>query len=274
MAGKTKIFVYGLASIVGGIASVSAYYRFKNKSAFPALLLGWNFPLVSSEPLARNTKLLKFQLPPNAKTPGITPGSAVFTKMYHPITGKKFSEQYTTIYCPEDPTKLVLAVKNVNEEGESGALNMIRPGFQVKFWGPKPGECGNPDKINSVNFVAGGSGVTPFYSLAKYLLLNKPSSKINLILANKTEDDIMFKKELNQMQAQNPDRFSLTYVLDQGTEDAHTRIGHITPELLKEKIWKDTPVYLCGPPGMVHSLNNRKHSILKEISGKKVTVFD
>lgn len=274
MPTKSKVFIYGVATLICGVATATAYFRFKNKTAFPAYILGNKLPLASTEQLAHNVKLLKFQLPSNVEGTGIKPGSASLSAIKHPVSGRTILRPYSVIYWPEDPHKLVFAIKMQNKDGASGAMNSIEPGYQVRFRGPKPGKSVDLSKVDSVNLIAGGSGITPIYSVLKYLLLNKPTSKVNLIFANKTEDDIMFKKDLDRLQKENPDRFSLTYVLDQGVKGENTAIGRITPELLKERIWKNTPVYLCGSNGMIHELYGKRNSALRELAGKDVFVFN
>ncbi len=47
--------------------------------------------------------------------------------------------------------------------------------------------------------VAGGSGITPLYSMIRQILQFEPKSKVTLLYANTNEENIIFKKELNQL---------------------------------------------------------------------------
>lgn len=47
--------------------------------------------------------------------------------------------------------------------------------------------------------VAGGSGITPLYSMIIQMLQFEPKSKVTLLYANRKEENIIFKKELNQL---------------------------------------------------------------------------
>ena len=48
--------------------------------------------------------------------------------------------------------------------------------------------------------IAGGTGITPMYQVAKALLTDPgEATSISLIYANVTEDDILLRKELNEL---------------------------------------------------------------------------
>lgn len=46
----------------------------------------------------------------------------------------------------------------------------------------------------------------------------KDSTKLALLFANQTEDDILLRKELDELAEQHPDRFKVWYTLDNVTE--------------------------------------------------------
>jgi len=52
--------------------------------------------------------------------------------------------------------------------------------------------------------VAGGSGITPLYSMIMQMLQFEPKSKVTLLYANRNEENIIFKKELHQLAHQCP----------------------------------------------------------------------
>lgn len=56
----------------------------------------------------------------------------------------------------------------------------------------------NYDAPNLV-FIAGGIGITPFISMLRYMVDKKLERNVILIWGNKTEKDIAFKSELEQM---------------------------------------------------------------------------
>ena len=52
--------------------------------------------------------------------------------------------------------------------------------------------------------IAGGTGITPMYQVAKALLQDREEyTTINLIYANVTEEDILLRKELDELSQTN-----------------------------------------------------------------------
>lgn len=66
----------------------------------------------------------------------------------------------------------------------------------------------------------GGTGITPMLQLARDITKNREtdSTKIALLFANQTEDDILLREELDDLAQQHPDRFKVWYTLDNVTD--------------------------------------------------------
>ena len=73
--------------------------------------------------------------------------------------------------------------------------------------------------------IAGGSGITPVYQTLMEIA-NMPDEKIELIFlfANKTEEDIVLRKELEDKS----DRIKLHYILDNPPEGWKGFKGYVT----------------------------------------------
>ena len=84
--------------------------------------------------------------------------------------------------------------------------------------------------------VAGGSGITPIYSMIHQLLHVEPTRKITLLYANSNEESIIFKEELLSMAKQFPQFSYSTFV------SSKNRIGK--DDLVATP---DTQYYICGP---------------------------
>lgn len=55
--------------------------------------------------------------------------------------------------------------------------------------------------------LAGGTGITPMYQVANMILKNpNDKTKMRLIFANLTEEDILLQKELAALAVEHPDR--------------------------------------------------------------------
>jgi ferredoxin-NADP reductase len=105
-------------------------------------------------------------------------------------------------------------------------------------------------------FIAGGAGITPFMAIFRHLDKQGKLEGNQLIFANKTSDDIIYRDELETMAG-----LKVEHVLSK--EDvAGTRHGEVDADLLKELVPDlDRRFYLCGPPPMMEALEE----VLKEL---------
>ncbi len=107
-------------------------------------------------------------------------------------------------------------------------------------------------------FIAGGAGITPFISILR-MLRNKTELKGNtLIFSNKTEKDIINKKEFDEMAKEG---LRVIYTLTR-EKNKNYETGRINEQFLKNKIKNfKQHFYICGPSTMVGELQH----ILKEL---------
>merc|ERR1719469_535702 len=103
--------------------------------------------------------------------------------------------------------------------------------------------------------MAGGTGLTPMLQVVQAALLDpRDKTTFSLIYANKTVDDILCKDILDNIAAQHPDRFKLTYTLDSPPPQWKHKQGFISVDMIKECLPANTPdtiILMCGPPPMV-----------------------
>lgn len=59
-------------------------------------------------------------------------------------------------------------------------------------------------KKTKIGLLAGGSGITPMYAVALASSLAKDGVEITFLYSNKTKDDILCKKEMDELAAMNP----------------------------------------------------------------------
>lgn len=105
----------------------------------------------------------------------------------------------------------------------------------------------------TVTLIAGGSGITPMMQIISHVLKNNADkTKIHLIYANVSPQDIILKDELDAYAKAHPDRFKVTYVIDKPAEGWKGSTGYVTAELIKKTIPDiakgNTKVFVCGPP--------------------------
>ena len=103
-------------------------------------------------------------------------------------------------------------------------------------------------------FFAGGSGITPIYSIIKSLLQNQPLVHLTLIYANRDINSIIFKNKVEFLESSYQDRFTIVYVLSAAKEGDRGLIGRLDSDKIIQFMdkWKmmpfeDTSYYVCGP---------------------------
>ena len=101
-----------------------------------------------------------------------------------------------------------------------------------------------------VIFLAAGSGITPCFSMMKQVLF-QDTKQVCLYYSNRTEADIIFKEELQELQAQFPHRLTTRYFTSDASSILERRLSHyLLPQLLQNdiKVTDDKVMcYLCGP---------------------------
>lgn len=206
--------------------------------------------------------------------------SGQFVTLVFQIDGKEYKRSYSLSSSPflEDyPSFCVKALENGKISNH--ILQNVKVGDFLKIEGP----LGNLKVVPSgtarkTMFFAAGSGITPMISIIKTILTKENTSQVVLIFGNRTENDIIFKKELESLCEKFYDRFIVEHVLSAPSELFVGRKGRINEGLAVQYIKKfyaqnvnNTEFYLCGPVGMMEEvlkgldlLNVNKNKIFKE----------
>lgn len=98
--------------------------------------------------------------------------------------------------------------------------------------------------------IAGGSGITPFLSMAYAIRDCIEDFNLTLLYGSRDIDNILFKKELDALAAACP-KFKVIHVLSDQQADGYEN-GFVTAELIKKYAPADREysVFLCGPEAM------------------------
>ena len=123
--------------------------------------------------------------------------------------------------------------------------------------------------------LAGGSGITPFLSMAKAIRDGDEDFTLILLYGSKTADGILFKEELDAIAAATA-KVKVVHVLSD-EEAPGMRHGFLTAELIREFAPADAPysVFLCGSQAMyafvdkeVEKLGLEKKYVRHELFGE------
>lgn len=108
--------------------------------------------------------------------------------------------------------------------------------------------------IKRFTMIAGGTGITPMYQVIKSILKNATDrTEIKLLYANRSEDDILLREELDTLSCQHRG-FDIWYTLDCPPKKWGYSSGFINREMLELSTFsasQDGLVLLCGPKPML-----------------------
>ncbi|GAP84881.1 putative cytochrome-b5 reductase [Rosellinia necatrix] len=236
------------------------------KSAKPELLSqgGWlhpttfqTLPLVRKDLVAPNTYRLAFELPTPGTVLGLPIGQHV--AITATVDGQAVTRSYTPVSNNADRGTLELIIKCYPDGKLTGGyLANLEIGDEVKFRGPKGAMRYRRGHCKRIGMLAGGSGITPMYQLIRAICEDqRDTTEISLIYANRTEEDILLRTELEDFARKYPDNLKLYYMLDNPpAADWQGGVGHVTKDTMAERFpaaAADSKIMLCGPPGMVNA---------------------
>lgn len=99
---------------------------------------------------------------------------------------------------------------------------------------------------------AGGSGITPFYSMAQAIADGTEDFSIIIFYGEKKECDLALKAELDALSC---DRIRVVYVLSDERKEGYEH-GFITADIIKKYVpQEDFTVMMCGPSAMYKFLD-------------------
>lgn len=97
--------------------------------------------------------------------------------------------------------------------------------------------------------LAGGSGITPFLSMAYAIRDGLEDFNLTILFGSRTEDAILFRKELDDICAAT-DKVKVVHVLSNEEKEGF-ETGFITADLIKKYAPEgDYSVFICGPEAM------------------------
>ncbi|MDP5120392.1 MAG: FAD-binding oxidoreductase, partial [Spirosomaceae bacterium] len=174
--------------------------------------------------------------------------------------GKKVRRSYSMSTSPHTDTAVGITVKRVQNGLVSNyLLDNVSKGDFIEVIEPMGNFFLEPDadKARNIFLIGGGSGITPLMSIAKSVLKMEPKSRISLLYGNRTEESIIFRHKIIEMEMEFKDRFRVRQVLSQPSKGWPEERGRITRASVVYMMknfdvdFAKDEFYLCGPEGMM-----------------------
>ena len=191
------------------------------------------------------------------------------------INGKEERRSYSLCTSPYVDAYPGITVKRVKGGLVSNYLNdNMRPGKTIDIMKPMGNFTTTYHSKNQRHFVmvAGGSGITPIMGITKSVLVNEPQTKVTLLYCSRSEQDIIFKNQLESLVSKYEGRLTVIHNLSQPGADWKGLKGRLDASkvegLLKGQIGEIAECYLCGPEGLMDSAS----SALKTLGVKEEAI--
>lgn len=173
-------------------------------------------------------------------------GQYIHYVLHHEPTDNRGSDRWFTIASAPFEKVITITTKLTIEEGSSfkTKLSKMKVGKSIEM-SDIDGDFTVDDPAQESIFIAGGIGVTPFYSILKEADHNKVKLNVTLIYANRNHS-IAYKEELEEFAANNPN-IKIHHIISPERLDVDL-IKKLVPDLQR-------PIfYVSGPEPMVDSL--------------------
>lgn len=238
------------------------------------------FKLIEKENISHNTRKFTFALQNEDTRLGLPIGQHVILR-FADKNGRNHQRSYTPVTGDEVLGKVSFVVK-IYKAGEhpkfpnggkmSQHLDSLQIGDTQEMKGPK-GHLNYKGKgkftikqmrkpisersVKNVGMIAGGTGITPMLQIVAAVLRDpNDKTRLSLLFANQTEDDILVRDELESLAEKHPDQFSLHYTLDNPPENWKYSSGFINKDMIATHLPPpasndSTLIIICGPPPMI-----------------------
>lgn len=205
------------------------------------------------------------------------------------INGETLYKPYSICSSPNEAldsenSSYSITVKEVNNGYASNyILKNFKIGDKVTLSSPLGSFTYNSIRdCKNVISVAGGSGITPFLSLAKAIAEGNEDFNLTILYGNRDYQTLLFKDELLSLQKQCL-KIKVIFVLENESKDGCEK-GFITSTLIKKYAkGDDYSLFVCGPSKMYDFLDKQANELnlpnrryRKEIQGeiKDVSVIN
>jgi ferredoxin-NADP reductase len=127
--------------------------------------------------------------------------------------------------------------------------------------------------------LAGGSGITPFLSMAYAIRDGIEDFNLTILFGSRTEETILFRQELDAICAACP-KVKVVHVLSHEEKEGFEH-GFITAELIKKYAQEPYSVFICGPEAMyrfvaaeIEKLELPRKNVRRELLGVTKSVWE
>ena len=195
------------------------------------------------------------------------------------VNGEELRRSYSICASPYSEKELRVAVKEVKDGRASTLINRSwKVGDAVEVMTPMGNFSSILSGSNKKSYVlfAGGSGITPMMSILKSVLYIEKQSHVTLVYANRDEDSVIFKSEIEKIVSENSGRVKVLNVYDNPkAQVSDLQKGLLSIDRVKAIIENYGGVnadeyFICGPGPMMENIKQALESL--KIANEKIHI--
>ena len=185
-------------------------------------------------------------------------GAGKYLTVFEEVEGMKITRAYSISSKPKVALegKYMLTIKRVDGGLMSNyILDTWKVGTSVTVSAPEGHFEYQPLRdAKNVICLAGGSGITPFISMAGAVIDGDEEFNMTLIYGSRNKENILFYDELEEIKKTG--KVNVVHVLSDEEAEGFEK-GFITAELIKKYAPEGEPysIFICGPQGMYEFLD-------------------
>ena len=215
--------------------------------------------------LTNNVKHFTISVP---KDFSFTPGQYISIIKDNPNNGIKLRRPYSIVSKVNSNisyNSIDLCIKILENGNITPLLNKLKKGDKIECLGPLGNfKISEESKDKNTIFISTGVGIAPFISMIEFILeKSNKKHKVKLITGYKTNEDILYEKELKSLENKHPN-FKYYSILS----ESDTGNGGRVQKLVEEHFDKNADYYICGLKDMISSV--RLLILKKGVLGKNI----
>lgn len=211
---------------------------------------------------------IHLEAPPDFKA---FPGQ--FLSLRVEVDGELFDRSYSLSGFLVEDKELRITIKRVENGIISNYLkDHLKIGDRLQVLPPGGAFYIEPDPAVSKHYIliGAGSGISPLMAILRAVLHQEPLSKISLWYGNRNEEEIIFRKHLEELQSLYPNRLDVHYYLSQPLDSWTGPKGRLSEEVIYNMVLElfmtdqyRKEYFLCGPEGMIQAAEDalEKHAV-------------
>jgi CDP-4-dehydro-6-deoxyglucose reductase len=192
-----------------------------------------------------------------------------FVSFQETLNGKKITRPYSIVSLPNG-NRFELCLNLVDGGVFTPHLFKMKPGDSIETSAPL-GFFVIRDPAKDAVFIATGTGIAPFRSMAPHYLSNPQAKQLTLLFGVRHEQTIYYRVDFEAL-ARTYSNFRFWPTLSRAGPSWTGRTGHVQSHLLEALDGRrDLDVYICGLKAMVDGVR----AMLKELGfDRKQIIFE